>query len=98
MNVTGSVEVANAPTVHAQQAGPWRVEVAGSPGVRIQTPSFLGVDRTYTFTWPTGMTTTYRLAEVRNDGWVRVAAQGGTARNQKWVNTMAALEIVDVTP
>jgi hypothetical protein len=44
------------------------------------------------------MTTTYRAAEVRGDGWVRVGAVGGNARQTKWVNAMGALEIVDVTP
>lgn len=92
MEVVGSVEITNEPTVEARQAGRWEVSLAESVEVVMPTPGFLRVGESYAFSWAGSDTSeTYELLQIAGNGWVAVApATGG---DSLWLNTSMATTI-----
>jgi hypothetical protein len=100
IKVDGTVDVRNTPTVHAAQAGEWKVQIANTPGVTVSnTPTvtlaalgFLRVGGRYEVTWPTGERQVVVVSQLGSGGWVRV--DGGRApKGQRWINAGAARSI-----
>ena len=100
VEVRGSVNVANSPTVGARQSGLWSVSLDEQAHVRIATPSFVERDRTYDFRWSEAdRWERYRVINVIGDGWVLAEAQyPGAARSQQYLNVARAVAIVRVGP
>jgi hypothetical protein len=82
-HVVGDVNIANTPTVRADQAGTWTVTCV--PPITTST-SFLTPALTYAFRWGDGSRETVTVLNVRPDGWVQV---GGS----RWVNPSMATSI-----
>ena len=83
--VTGEVEVANAPEVHASQRGAWEVAISNTPGVRVAEtsgPSFLKKGLKYEITWGDGQVETVTVAGPGRDGWIEVEGP----RQPRWIN------------
>ena len=92
-----SVNVVNHPAVTAAQTGEWRVTVgnvatvrlADTAAVRVQGPAFAGRGGRYTVTWAVGQTETITVADIADDGWVRVE----NPVRQRWVNLRHARSV-----
>lgn len=101
--------VVNIPTVRAEQAGPWKVELtpeivqrleAASP-VNPSIPSFLQAQKRYAFTWDAGRPAeNYTVLEVRRDGWISASSDAGaeirTPRQPLWLNAARAMAIQEL--
>jgi hypothetical protein len=97
MKVTGSVTVANTPTVSAQQSGTWIVGLAGNPVVTYGAPSFITRGRAYVFTLPSGKSESGTVADVHEDGWLTVDVTDGGKTIRKWINP-AMLPAIEAKP
>lgn len=87
VQVGGDVNVANSPTVKAEQAGPWTVQLGLGAKVAIATPAFLQTNTPYEITWPDGGVEVIRITELRENGWVVVD------RGRGWFNLAQARSI-----
>jgi len=74
------------PTPSAQKTSP-------TPSA-ISVPSFLEINRTYTFRWQPGDVEQYKVLEIK-DGWIKGESQtkDAPARMVLWVNPAQALTI-----
>jgi hypothetical protein len=89
--VEGSVEVKNAPEVHAAQRGDWHVAISNTPSVRVTEvagPSFIRSGQRFQITWADGQTEVVVASGAARDGWVPV---GGTS--SRWINLANARAI-----
>ncbi len=103
VEVRGAVAVTALPAVDARQAGPWTVAAAqaGPWTVRVSdpvptaplVPSFLQREGTYRFRWPDGATESFRVLDLRPDGWVWGEPVDGTAPPRRWINPAHAVTI-----
>ncbi|HJR60004.1 MAG TPA: hypothetical protein VJ813_11415 [Vicinamibacterales bacterium] len=83
-HVLGSVEVKNAPEVHAAQRGDWQVAINNTPSVRVSEvagPSFIRPGQRFQITWADGQTETVTASAAARDGWVQVGETPG-----RWIN------------
>ena len=96
--VTGTVNIANTPSVTASQAGEWKVAVSNAPDVRVVNPvvvappDFLKKGARYGITWPTGNSETLVVAQVGPLGWIRAEETGRV----RWVNVATARSIEEM--
>jgi hypothetical protein len=96
VTVKGVVGIAN--TVPVTQSGGWKVEVDGSPEVRvgnqpivwIAPPSFIKAGGRYAITWNGGDTETVTVSAVAGAGWVQVTSSNAPTR---WINVTLARAI-----
>jgi hypothetical protein len=104
MKVTGTVDVGNAPQVHAAQQGEWRIAVANRPDVRvvntpeviIPSPDFLKKGGRHTITWTTGQQEAVQIHEVGAGGWMQVTTSTpGSVPGLRWINLAAVRSIED---
>jgi hypothetical protein len=101
VNVIGTVDVGNEPSVRAVQSGEWRVQVANTaavrvantPTVRLATPEFVRADQRYMIVWVTGEREEVRVTEIGTDGWVTVSHAGG---GRRWLNVASARSVEQV--
>lgn len=91
VTISGTVDVANTPSVKAAQAGDWKVAVANAPDVHVANtpavmmspPGFMKTGRRYEVIWPNGERELVSVDQIGRDGWVRVSAR-------RWINVGGA--------
>lgn len=83
VTVEGTVNVGNAPTVHAVQSGAWNVTVT-----TVTNPDFLQLKRRYSVTWADRTTETVTVVQLGSNGWVRVESP-----RRRWINLGQALSV-----
>jgi len=91
-NVTGSVSIANTPSVRAAQEGDWRIAVANTPSVRVTevpSPAFLRPGATYEITWIDGGKETVTISSLATNGWIEVE------RSRRWINLSSARAVAE---
>jgi hypothetical protein len=89
-NVTGSVSIANTPSVRATQDGDWRVAVANTASVRVTempAPAFLRAGATYEIIWTDGYKEIVTVSSIAANGWIEVE------RGRRWINPSSARSI-----
>ena|SRR5918999_1759173 len=94
-NVTGSVNIANAPNVRAAQDGEWRVAIGNTPTVRVtELPplTFLRTGGRYEVTWADGTIDTVTVVSLASNGWIEVD------RSRRWINLSSARSIAEHRP
>jgi len=93
VTVAGSVSVANTPSVHAAQAGDWKVTLANTPAVMLTPPEFLRQRGHYDVVWSNGqreMITVLQIGSGGWGGWVKVQTSDARVR---WINIAAAVSV-----
>jgi len=101
VTVAGSVSVANTPSVHAAQAGDWKVTLANTPAVTLANtpavmltpPEFLRQRGHYDVVWSNGqreMITVLQIGSGGWGGWVKVQTSDARVR---WINIAAAVSV-----
>jgi len=82
--VAGSIEVTNAPEVHAAQRGAWQVGINNVPTVRVAEiggPAFLQQGQRYELTWADGQVEAVTVTAAGRDGWIEVDSE-----RRRWIN------------
>ena len=96
VTVAGNVNVANTPSVHAAQAGDWKVTLANTPPVALTPPEFLRPQGHYDVIWSSGlreMVTVVQIGKGGWGGWVKVQTANGRVR---WINVAAATSVEEL--
>jgi len=94
MNVRGTVDIGNVPSVAAAQQGNWRVAVSSAPPVAVAGPEFLKKGSRYVIAWPGADPRAVTVVLVGQNGWVQVEFPDGGGR-QRWVNLATAQSVED---
>ncbi|HEX2456541.1 MAG TPA: hypothetical protein VHI99_22775 [Vicinamibacterales bacterium] len=96
VTVSGSVSVANTPSVNAAQSGDWKVTLANTPIVHLAPPEFLRPGGRYEVVSTSGQRETIAVLQIGSAGWaawVKVQTPDGRAR---WINVAAAASVEEV--
>ena len=96
VTVAGNVNVANAPSVHAAQAGDWKVTLANTPAVALTPPEFLRPQGRYDVMWTSGLREVVTVLQIGHGGWGGWAKIQTTTGHTRWINVAAAASVEEV--